>query len=945
MLRKIALSSMKGRKKDTIILSSVIILSFIFIVITTVFHASSEKTKYEQKSAMYGKWDLAYYNGDLDTQNSLLVLEDVEKLGVSRIIGKSPSCGVLGTINQDLIDLGSFKMYEGRMPESDDEIALELNQLKHFPSDIKIGDTIPVRIDISISERTNNEVSNDHTYKIVSMLEVVAKEIGMREPYDLEKLYKGHASEYVRNTQSLEAFNGTTIVVRTSHLYTNINLNLEEAEDNIRALFEGVKSFNTLKSQKAHITRDMVVSGIFQTYSNLWDKSYYQVANAFITENTAEYLMEKGYFLSKEVNTSRYKTPYNFFIGTKSEAKDFYDKYNTDLSGLRVNTYLYSDEEQSTENTLVYGILLSAFIATIFTVFLIYFTQMKRRTRRIALLKSIGATNAQIWKLLFWEVSYLLTRTIPVGVLGGISIGKIILLITNKHGKTDLIFYIDWKLIVLGVIVGVLAIFISMLVPMIMSIKIPLTGTISEPPKRKKTFFRVKKDKTKSKELDFNNEPKKIKGKIKQANLDMKIQSFGRISFKNIRYNRGKHFLTAGLYTATITVLLGCVFLSYLFFGDYINKVIVKGKPSFGYEIKHGMSKREILDMKDELYSIKGVTNVDIFKGGEHVYLWYNRIEDNRLYQAYKKIVPNRVVADHFGINNVDYVNLDEDNIHLVKDAIVTNIYGIDVDASIFQEFNNVITKGRINKEKFEAGEEVIILMPIYDKIDGYYVRTDLDKEKEAMKLLKANKKSFLKIDYDEELQILQGTDEKNRMKTFLQYKNVGDISYDFRKSKYYFHDNSIKIEEKIYLTIPTENYANLIKTNDVAFNEVDVAALIYFFPEKGIWPFSDTVENPVIVGSYNFTEKLYPLTVMSHRGINTATFNSKISALTPTKYGKSWIFIENDNKLFNSKSQISIQRIAKENNFKLHEYKESNDIIYKNHRNNYFRNYQHYTL
>lgn len=88
MLRKIALSSMKGRKKDTFILSSVIILSFIFITITTVFHASSERTKYEQKTAMFGKWDLAYYNGNKAIQNRLLELYDVEKVGVSRIIGK-----------------------------------------------------------------------------------------------------------------------------------------------------------------------------------------------------------------------------------------------------------------------------------------------------------------------------------------------------------------------------------------------------------------------------------------------------------------------------------------------------------------------------------------------------------------------------------------------------------------------------------------------------------------------------------------------------------------------------------------------------------------------------------------------------------------------------------------------------------------------------------------
>jgi len=139
---------MKGRKKDTITLSLVIILSFLFIVVTTVLHASSEKTKFEQKAAVFGRWKLSHYDGDEQIKSRLLELKDVEKLGATRIIGVSPSVGIVGTINQDLLDVGFFNLYEGRMPEKDDEIALELNQLKQLPDDVNIGDTIEVRIDI-----------------------------------------------------------------------------------------------------------------------------------------------------------------------------------------------------------------------------------------------------------------------------------------------------------------------------------------------------------------------------------------------------------------------------------------------------------------------------------------------------------------------------------------------------------------------------------------------------------------------------------------------------------------------------------------------------------------------------------------------------------------------------------------------------------------------------
>ncbi len=246
-----------------------------------------------------------------------------------------------------------------------------------------------------------------------------------------------------------------------------------------RTQFENTTKQGSITSQKAYITRDMVVTGIVQTYSNLWDKSHYSVANAFITENTAKYLIEDGYLLSKEADTSMFKTPYNLFIDTKLSPEDFSNKYKDDFQKLRINSYLYSEIEGSTENTLAYDILLSVFLATIFSVFLIYFTQMRRRTRRIALLKSIGATNDQIGKLLFLEVCYLLVITIPIGVVSGIGIGKLVLFIINKYGETELNFHIDYRLTALGVLIGVLAIFISMSASMIMSMKIPLIGTIS----------------------------------------------------------------------------------------------------------------------------------------------------------------------------------------------------------------------------------------------------------------------------------------------------------------------------------------------------------------------------------------------------------------------------------------------------------------------------------
>lgn len=971
-MRKIALSSMKGRKKDTFILSSVIILSFLFIVVATVFHASSERTKYEQKVAMFGAWDLAYYNGDEEIQNRLLELDDVKKVGVSRVIGKSSTCGTVGTINKDLLDLGSFHVYEGRMPEGDDEIALELNQLRQFPVDIKVGDIIPVRIDFSLINRGEKEVYLEQKHRIMSVIKEIASELGMTKEEDLAWLYEKYSSEYRRNTQSLESYNGTQIGIKTNYLYKFINLDLNGEESNINHEFENVLKYGSIISQKADITRNMVVTGIFQTYSNLWDKKHHSLANAFITENAGEYFIEKGFLLSEEADTSKYNTPYHLFIDSVDSPENFLNKYNDDFKQLMINSYLYSYEEDNTENTLTYGILISLFIATIFIVFLIYFTQMKRRSRRIALLKSIGGTNGQIGKILFWEVLYLLLLTIPIGVISGIGIGRIILIITNKYGKTSLSFYIDYRLTMLGVLIGILAIFASILAPTIISMRIPLTGTISEPPKRKKALIRIKNNKTKKKDLNKKKTTVKANRIIKQVDLDMKIQTFGKISFKNIKYHKGKHLLTLGLYTITITVLLGSIFLSYLFFGDYINNIIVTGKPSYGFEVNYGLTRREIVDFTESLYSIEGIINVDIFKGGEHAFLWYEGIEDNKQLSIFKQILPTDLIKEHFGEAD-HYVNLHEENEHLVRNAIVTNIYGIDVDTSIYKKFENAITKGSLNKDRFEAGDEVILLLPIYKEMEQDIIEIDTKHDKDSLSgieykntydtfydtpyskhhyvqgevvqigdirnitipVYKKFKREFRIFDTEKlntvnVKEILEGTEQKNRMKTLLEYNKIYDITYDFRKREYYILGNDIEVGDKIYLTIPTEHYRNDVKINDVVFNDIKIGAIIHFFPEKGIWPFADTIENPVIIGSYNLTEKLYPSTVTGKGRMTNSVLQIKVKNLTPTRYGKSWIYIKTNNRKFDSQSLVNLQKRARENGFKLHEYKEINDIVYK---------------
>ena len=55
-----------------------------------------------------------------------------------------------------------------------------------------------------------------------------------------------------------------------------------------------------------------------------------------------------------------------------------------------------------------------------------------------------------------------------------------------------------------------------------------------------------------------------------------------------------------------------------------------------------------------------------------------------------------------------------------------------------------------------------------------------------------------------------------------------------------------------------------------------------------------------------------------------------RIMTFAPTKYGKSWIFVETNSKSFEGQLQNSLQKRARDWEFKLHDYKENNDIIFR---------------
>ncbi len=657
-------------------------------------------------------------------------------------------------------------------------------------------------------------------------------------------------------------------------------------------------------SQKIIISKPMTISGIIETYSNLWDVEDLPVANSFVTEEAGKAFLENGFFKTENkdliIDINEYKTPINLFIESNMTTEDIIEDYGSKYQGLKRNSYSYPSLEGSAEGTLTYVIIAFVFVATVFAVFQIYLTQMRRRTRKLALLKSIGATNGQIIQLIMWEGFYLLLVSLFIGIITGFTLSKALIFFMNQNDLNNIIFDVNYSLLAFGILIGILAVIIGMLIPIITAINIPLTGRISKPPKHKKSYLKIKKQ-------------------INQDSIyNVKKQNFINISLRHIFVNKTKYILTVLLYTITITVLISTIFLSYLFFQDYINKVIVVDKPSYGYEVIYGMPNREINEIVEEIKSIDGVVSVDAYKYGEHAYMWYDTINEHEFYSIFKEMLPTYLTREHFGELD-EFVNIDDKYKDLIGESLVTNIYGIDMaeneaensldSQSLFSNINKNLTIGSIDYEDFKAGKEVVVLMPIYQ------INNSVD-------VSKINDQN-----------IISNTDFKNRIKTFSSVSEAFDISYDFRYKDLYSNDSSLKPGDTISLTVPNVELEGEALVDTVTTHKVKIGGIIHYFPDIGIWPFAETIENPVVIGSNTLVGKMYPSTIYGPsryiQGYGKSNLENLINSFYPTKFGKTNFYIRTNDEVNDLNIFIDLQRIALNREFTFINYQENINAIF----------------
>lgn len=818
-MRKIALSGMKGRKKDTFLLSFIIFLSFLFVTITIILYSSNEKTKMDERAKSYGLWENSFLNMDKDFFQELKKKKNINSIGKSRIIGRSNEFGLIGSFDEEYLKLANFEIIEGHFPKNDNEIMIELNQLKYFHQNPGIGDKINIRIVIPIIDTDVSSISGNK--------------------------FKTYESEVL---------SGIRVWVDTIYI-------IDEEGKSSRI------------GQKVILEKEMTISGIINNYTDAWHLKQSLLPNSYITEEASIKFMEECFYKSHLFNPTEHELPVNYLVSSNLTPYEFLELYNEKYPEIYVNDLTYPKEESNKEKLLTYGILASIYIITIFSVLQIYLIQLKRRLRKMALFKAIGATNKQISKLLIWETTYILIFSMPLGIIFGFVITKLITVIMGTSSLNNISIFIDYKLIISGILICLLSVIVAIIIPLLLCQKVKPIGEISITSEKLKQSAREKLGSRKSKST---------------------IMNLKNINKRNEKYNRRSNIITFGLYTLTMFVILLAIYLSFMAFEIYIDEVVISRKPSFQLTANYGYKTTEMANLINEINNIENVKSADGFKYIDKCEFRYEGMKNDPIYNKILLLMEDKYLKEHLKIDRETGI----------IPYFYVGIYGINTDSEIFRQIEDILGY-EINKGNFESGNEVIVFYPMYKEL------------KKDSELVIIEDKFF----YGD-------TTRHNRIKKIFDYSEAMNITYNAGYRPDFTRYDGLKKGMKIEL----RRYYNYFSSDGKIKINPTIAGYINYFPSTGIWPFSKTIETPVIIGSYSMLEKLYPESRLGLGQLDVSQYETLRRASGSdayNKYGKTMINIYTEDIDKYGKTYLELLRLGEKRGLDVVNFEQENLALF----------------
>ena len=860
-MRKIALRGLIGQKRNTLLLWSVVALAFLFLVLSTTLITSLNKTDEEQRRSTYGCWQIMVSDSELTGVNlseeteKILLTDDI----ISGLTSLSESSVVLPMVSvsgidyfsgdneyyitpfsEEFVKFGNLSLKEGKWPSEKNEIALEYARLSSL--NLKLGDSFTVVSQINIPGNDEYLARLDEIIKL-SKEDIIneGKDLYQRKAWNdynplvlnfNKKIYeefftfypsqrKGsfiamaladdkHPEGQIIPFDEMTEEQFITVYSAFVNSFADTGTNITEymskhmTEEEKAFYFGPTADLIGYENLNVRITvnkRNIIVyvpytytvCGVVDTFSDRWDTGMFPLPSGFITEENYEV-----YLGAQEKALKKYSyfdfLPYNnvvFLSSEKLTPRELWEKCSfmlngqqtvteediyspTDFSELRLNRFSYPSSSEGNGQTLTL-VTIILFVTTVSAVFQIFFTQMRKRLRRIVLMKSIGAESGQIAQMLFWEFFYFLITTLPVGTVLGLGGAYITSFFLEKAQSRDIIYTVDPLILFLALFAGTLALFIGMMIPSIMAIGVPLTGRTS----RKKPLAPPKKEVQ---------------------------QNFFNVTLRGLFANRNRTLGNAALCLFMMLITTLCIFIGFRFMTPYRETVERDNRPDYFLQLPFSASDRQLPEYLEQLESLGVCESIEVQRTMPDAVLSKNSVSSVLLERAYGEDL--KIITDSFGAPDFE--------------GYPVELYAVSSESELFEKFNSAATVGTLDKEAFEAGEEVLVFIPLYK---------DNGKGKETAEGFGWERVSSSGIDT-----------------TFYEeYRHIYD------------KDGSLSVGSKITVGAQTRYVGGIKYDYKIITDTARIGAIIYYFPDEGIWPISGSDEGYQIVCSSKFAGHILP--------------------------------------------------------------------------------------
>ena len=403
---------------------------------------------------------------------------------------------------------------------------------------------------------------------------------------------------------------------------------------------------------------------------------------------------------------------------------------------------------------------------------------MRKRLRRIVLMKSIGAESKQIGEMLLWEFFYFWSTTLPIGTFFGLFGAHLTIFFLEKAQQRDIIYMINPLILTFAIFAGTLALFIGMMIPSIMAVGVPLTGRTA----RKKPLAPPKKEVQ---------------------------QNFLNVTLRGIFANRSRSFGNAALCVFMMLIMTLCIFIGFRFMTPYRETVQRDNRPDYFLQLPFSASDRQLPEYIEELEALGVCETIEVQRTATDAILSKNSVESFLLERAFGDSL--KLITDSFGAPDFEGYPIE--------------LYAVSSDSEFFEKFNSAATVGSLDKEAFEAGDEVLVLVPLYK---------DFGKGEESAEGTGWERVSSSGIDT-----------------TFYEeYKHI------------YKKDSGLSVGDKITIGAQTRYIGGIKYDYKIVTDTARVGAIIYYFPDEGIWPISGSDEGYQIVCSSKLAGHILPNTM-----------------------------------------------------------------------------------